>query len=41
LIEDLAPVVYIAETLSLGKLNAFIKRKSKRFYYKCVFGGAV
>jgi lipopolysaccharide export system permease protein len=28
-LEDLAPVVYIAETLSLGKLNAFIKRKAR------------
>jgi lipopolysaccharide export system permease protein len=29
-------VVYIAETLSLGKLNAFIKKKNKFLYYKCV-----
>ena len=29
-LEDLAPVVYIAETLSLGKLNAFIKKEKAR-----------
>jgi len=29
-LEDLAPVVYIAETLSLGKLNAFIDKERKR-----------
>ena len=29
-LEDLTPVVYIAETLSLGKLNAFIKKEKKR-----------
>jgi lipopolysaccharide export system permease protein len=41
-LEDLAPVVYIAETLSLGKLNAFIKKEKQEVpYYKCVFGGVV
>jgi LPS export ABC transporter permease LptG len=29
-LEDLTPVVYIAETLSLGKLNAFIKKEKER-----------
>ena len=29
-LEDLTPVVYIAETLSLGKLNAFIKKERER-----------
>ncbi|WP_281637582.1 LptF/LptG family permease [Flavobacterium marginilacus] len=29
-LEDLAPVVYIAETLSLGELNAFIDKEKKR-----------
>ena len=29
-IEDLAPTVYIAETLPLGKLNAFIDKEQKR-----------
>jgi lipopolysaccharide export system permease protein len=29
-LEDLAPVVYIAETLPLGKLNAFINKEKKR-----------
>ncbi|SHG04157.1 lipopolysaccharide export system permease protein [Flavobacterium micromati] len=29
-LEDLTPVIYIAETLSLGKLNAFIKKESER-----------
>jgi len=29
-LEDLAPVVYIAETLSLNKLNAFIDKEKKR-----------
>jgi lipopolysaccharide export system permease protein len=29
-LEDLTPVVYIAETLSLGKLNAFIKKEKAR-----------
>lgn len=29
-LEDLTPVVYIAETLSLGKLNAFIEKEKSR-----------
>ncbi|TDE45822.1 YjgP/YjgQ family permease [Flavobacterium rhamnosiphilum] len=29
-LEDLTPVIYIAETLSLGKLNAFIDKEKKR-----------
>lgn len=29
-LEDLTPVVYIAETLSLGKLNAFIAKEKER-----------
>ena len=29
-LEDLTPVIYIAETLSLGKLNAFIKKERER-----------
>ncbi|CAM4102355.1 LptF/LptG family permease [Flavobacterium sinopsychrotolerans] len=29
-LEDLTPVVYIAETLSLGKLNAFIEKERER-----------
>lgn len=29
-LEDLTPVVYIAETLSLGKLNAFIDKERER-----------
>ena len=29
-LEDLTPVVYIAETLSLGELNAFIDKERKR-----------
>lgn len=29
-IEDLAPTVYVAETLPLGELNAFINRETKR-----------
>ena len=29
-LEDLAPVVYIAETLTLGKLNAFISKEKAR-----------
>ncbi|WP_310559779.1 LptF/LptG family permease [Flavobacterium sp.] len=29
-LEDLAPVVYIAETLNLGKLNQFIDKEKKR-----------
>ncbi|TRX35224.1 LptF/LptG family permease [Flavobacterium restrictum] len=29
-LEDLTPVIYIAETLSLGKLNAFIDKERKR-----------
>jgi lipopolysaccharide export system permease protein len=29
-LEDLTPVVYIAETLSLGKLNAFIEKERSR-----------
>lgn len=29
-LEDLAPVIYVAETLSLNKLNAFIDKEKKR-----------
>ncbi len=29
-LEDLTPVVYIAETLNLGKLNAFIAKERER-----------
>ena len=29
-LEDLAPVVYIAETLNLGELNHFIEKEKKR-----------